>query len=689
MESLPAEASGGTPLPAPVPSPGPPSSPQIVVPKGAQLSYSAAPSPAPRQTTGPNQRPRKPSFAGVTHDIRVGQQRKKLVLCFDGTGNKFKGNSGDTNILKIFRMLDRTGGNHVHYYQPGIGTYITNGTLSRVHIGSRMKSWVDKAMDAAVGTSFDQHVMGGYKFIMRFYEPGDDIYMFGFSRGAYTARFLSEMLDHVGLVAPGNEEMVLFAWKTFSNWQQRQDNSKKAALYEYMRAFRETFARPVRRVRFLGLFDTVNSVPRFESAWLKRSSAFPYTARSTARVIRHAVGIDERRAKFRQDLIDKVDIADVTRARTWQTHDKKHKKSKSKRKSKVNVGQNGNAPHHAYGEQLGTAGSGVNSPCESMVSLNILFDNESDSDEDEEAGQDIEEVWFSGCHGDVGGGWDLPDDEEPLSQGPLVWMVHEARKAGVVFDKQRMKEQNCWIDEYEQDDNDSSESLLEQATVSEAPELPHIEVTGASPTEETVEKPNIAPDLHQANAKAHPLQYPLRHLLRRKHEKKVVPKYPPKEFLERSYTRGKIHDCLCFNQGLSTVGVMGWKIMEYLPFRRMDLQPDGSWKAIVWPLPRGEVRDIPENVKIHCSVIKRMQADPTYRPGNLLVGGGGRGVRVAPPEYGTGDWVVIREEGSLVGEVLMKRSAWEKMDKRQREAAMGRANRPMPPAHGHAEKELL
>jgi hypothetical protein len=48
-------------------------------------------------------------------------------------------------------------------------------------------------------TSFDQHVIGGYKFLMRFYSPGDDIYMFGFSRGAYTARFLAEMLDHVGL----------------------------------------------------------------------------------------------------------------------------------------------------------------------------------------------------------------------------------------------------------------------------------------------------------------------------------------------------------------------------------------------------------------------------------------------------------------------------------------------------------
>lgn len=55
--------------------------------------------------------------------------------------------------------------------------------------------------------------MGGYKFLMRYYNPGDDIYFFGFSRGAYTARFLAEMLDHVGLLSAGNEEMCHFAWK--------------------------------------------------------------------------------------------------------------------------------------------------------------------------------------------------------------------------------------------------------------------------------------------------------------------------------------------------------------------------------------------------------------------------------------------------------------------------------------------
>jgi len=94
--------------------------------------------------------------------------------------------------------------------------------------------------------------------------------------------------------------------------------------------------------------------------------------------------------------------------------------------------------------------------------------------------------------------------------------------------------------------------------------------------------------------------------------------------------------------------------MEYLPFRRMDLQEDGSWESITWPLPKGEVRDIPENAMIHSSVIRRMEADENYRPGNLIVGGGGRGVRKAPKDMGIGKWIVVAEPGDPVGEVVVR-----------------------------------
>lgn len=121
-------------------------------------------------------------------DLDINRKPKTFVLCFDGTGNKFLGTDADSNILKIYRMLNRDHGDQFHYYQPGIGTYVASSSLEHTSITTRLASWYAKAKDSAIGTSFAHHVMGGYKFLMRYYTPGDDIYFFGFSRGAYTAR---------------------------------------------------------------------------------------------------------------------------------------------------------------------------------------------------------------------------------------------------------------------------------------------------------------------------------------------------------------------------------------------------------------------------------------------------------------------------------------------------------------------
>jgi uncharacterized protein (DUF2235 family) len=125
-------------------------------------------------------------------------------------------------------MLDRTRPSQYHYYQPGIGTYVSSShSLSTTGRIQRIKSSYLKMKDAAVGSSFDQHVLGGYKFLMRYYTLGDEIYLFGFSRGSYIARFLAEMLDYIGLLEAGNEEMIRFAWKTFAKWQRRHGNTER------------------------------------------------------------------------------------------------------------------------------------------------------------------------------------------------------------------------------------------------------------------------------------------------------------------------------------------------------------------------------------------------------------------------------------------------------------------------------
>lgn len=128
---------------------------------------------------------------------------------------------------------------------------------------------------------------------MRYYHTGDDIFFFGFSRGAYIARFLAEMLDHIGLLSAGNEELVRFVWKTFAKWQTRQGGSSEKEIkerddmFKFMLSFRETFSRPVRRIRFLGLFDTVNSVSKVRAS-MPLVQVYAFDLRSSKQLGWHA-----------------------------------------------------------------------------------------------------------------------------------------------------------------------------------------------------------------------------------------------------------------------------------------------------------------------------------------------------------------------------------------------------------------
>ncbi|PTB52118.1 hypothetical protein M431DRAFT_90768 [Trichoderma harzianum CBS 226.95] len=565
---------------------------------------------------------------------------RKLILCFDGTGNKFHGDDSDSNILKIFRMLDRTADDQYHYYQPGIGTYVVSSSLTHTGLKGRIRSWYQKAKDSAVGSSFDQHVVGGYRFLMRFYNPGDDIYMFGFSRGSYIARFLAEMLDYIGLLSHGNEEMVSFAWKAFANWQSRrggdkdeklaeEDEKKKHEMYHFMKGFRETFSRPVGRIRFLGLFDTVNSVPRFETAWMQRSK-FPYTARSSARVIRHAVSIDERRAKFRQDLM-------------YQQHNNKRRRNTHGHWKKdlghmLGHGQDdeysgevdGGERMHNQGRgrrpsQQSTAADGRPSSANPQTSKYMPYRARSRSAARPErrlGDQDIDEVWFAGGHGDVGGGWQTDVvGSKNASHVPLIWMVREAIRAGLKFDLEKVQELDCF-------------DLYNEYGKPFAPSSP--DTMGDDDDQDF--KKTFLEMMHKAHI-------------------------------------AKIHDSLVYGGGLSTMAVTAWNMMEWMPFRRMDLQADGTWKPINWPLPRGEVRDIPNNVRVHGSVIRRMQMDESYRPGNLIVGGGGRGMRHAPEEYGIGEWVCVQEEGDPIGEIWVRKGDPVKLEINKKKKKKSKKNK--------------
>ena len=111
----------------------------------------------------------------------------------------------------------------------GIGTYDVNeSSIHKTPIGE-LKSKISKTIDQGFGTTFDAHIMAGYRFLMRYYEPKAKIYIFGFSRGAYTAKYLSRMVNKVGLLCKGNEEMVPFAYRLYARALECESDDRIAA----------------------------------------------------------------------------------------------------------------------------------------------------------------------------------------------------------------------------------------------------------------------------------------------------------------------------------------------------------------------------------------------------------------------------------------------------------------------------
>ncbi|KAI4251732.1 MAG: hypothetical protein LQ352_004682 [Teloschistes flavicans] len=246
----------------------------------------------------------------IAHDTTTAKKSEgpsKLILCFDGTGNQFKADPSDTNIVKLYQKFEREAPNQFHYYQPGIGTYTAGEHSVNTGLWGKIKRWFSQTADAGLGTSFDQHVIAGYRFAMRYHEDGDKIFMFGFSRGAFTARFLARMISTVGLLSKGNEEMVPFAYRTYQEYEMGEKNDQ-----QYMNKFKATFCRASAKVHFLGLFDTVNSVGYFDAGLSKKK--FLPSVFETATHVRHAVAIDERRCKFKAALLSQ-DIQDKSTTR--------------------------------------------------------------------------------------------------------------------------------------------------------------------------------------------------------------------------------------------------------------------------------------------------------------------------------------------------------------------------------------
>ncbi|KAG8926594.1 hypothetical protein FRC00_002748 [Tulasnella sp. 408] len=307
---------------------------------------------------------------------------RTLVLCFDGTNDVFDDTS--TNLIRLFAALEKNvPGEQVVYYQPGIGTYVRAEAPWAPFLRDFAKT-VDKGLAWYIGT----HITGGYKFLMQHYSKGDRICLFGFSRGAFTARCLAGMLHKVGLLPRSNMEQVEFAYSLYE--------SRKPEDVARARKFKETFSSDV-TVEFVGVWDTVSSVG-FGAPLL------PFNASETfIRTFRHALALDERRAKFQPNA--------------WQY----------KRTCEV------------CGSRPRVQGDGATNIRELVAGIEWPEDAQCWCEDEMQyhGGQltDISEVWFPGFHADVGGGNEKNTERFTLANPSLRWMVTEIlkTKCGIIF----------------------------------------------------------------------------------------------------------------------------------------------------------------------------------------------------------------------------------------------------------------
>ena len=224
---------------------------------------------------------------------------KRIVICCDGTWNTpdqtADGRATPTNVTKVAAAVaesDSTGMEQLVYYQPGVGT----------------TPW-ERIRGGAFGYGLSRSVQQVYRFIINNYEPGDELFLFGFSRGAYMARSTGGLIRNASILRRENVDQVGAAYDLYRS-RTIHPRDVESAL------FRRSFSHPEPRIRFIGVWDTVGAlgipwsgIPAIDR--LNRPWQF-HDTRLSSRVDSafHALAVDEARKPFEPALWQQSPTAD-------------------------------------------------------------------------------------------------------------------------------------------------------------------------------------------------------------------------------------------------------------------------------------------------------------------------------------------------------------------------------------------
>lgn len=211
---------------------------------------------------------------------------KNIVICCDGTGNEVEADL--SNVLKLYRIAEQGEQQRV-FYDPGIGT------ISRSNAWRRFRHKVASVWGLMSGAGLDQKILQAYAYLATNYEEGDCVYLFGYSRGAYTVRALAGFVNLIGLIRPDQLNLAAYALRAYKS-------VNDTGGFDFARNFRRIVRGRTVPIHFIGAWDTVASVmtPRWDRLVPVTLQTLPYTRTNpSVRIMRHAMAIDERRRMFR------------------------------------------------------------------------------------------------------------------------------------------------------------------------------------------------------------------------------------------------------------------------------------------------------------------------------------------------------------------------------------------------------
>lgn len=232
---------------------------------------------------------------------------KRIIICCDGTWN-FPDKTEEnipcaTNVVKLALAVKNVSGDRIEqltYYHPGVGT----------------SGWIiQRWFDGATGSGISSNILNAYTYIIKNYILGDELFLFGFSRGAFTARSLAGLIRNSGILTRNDPDLIERAYKLYkSRSPSTHPREKEATLFRKSYAVADKVP-----IKFIGVWDTVGSLgnPLFINNVFSKFSLSVMSNRfhdtdlsSTVNYAYQAIAVDEKRRNFKPTLWRQQETSD-------------------------------------------------------------------------------------------------------------------------------------------------------------------------------------------------------------------------------------------------------------------------------------------------------------------------------------------------------------------------------------------